>query len=76
MDKKNKSDDAAEKVSLQVAVSPVADGGWGWLVCVAGFIAQFIVLGIQNNSGILYTALLDEYKTGKGETGMLIGNFS
>lgn len=71
MGKKSRKDDPAEKVSLQVDVSPVADGGWGWLVCVAGFVAQFIVLGIQNNSGILYTALLEEYQRSKGQTGMV-----
>ena len=69
MGKKSQETMDVEKVDVEVRYSEVPDGGWGWLVCLAGFITQFIVLGIQNNTGILYTALLDEYKRSKGQTG-------
>ena len=53
-------------------VNTHADGGWGWFVCFAGFIAQFTILGIQNNTGILYTSLLTEFKGSKGDTGTYV----
>ena len=52
-----------------VVPSTVPEGGWGWLVCLAGFIAQFVVLGLQNNTGILYKTLLVEFQSSKGDTG-------
>lgn len=61
-----------EKVQVQIQVRSVPDGGWGWCVCLAGFIAQFVVLGIQNNTGILYKALLEEFKQSKGETAWVL----
>ena len=38
------------------AVEP-PDGGWGWIVCAAAFLTQFVVLGTMNNFGILYVTL-------------------
>ena len=58
-----------DELELKSGPVSVPDGGWGWMVCLAGFTTQFIILGIQNNSGILYTALLNEYKQSKGATG-------
>lgn len=59
-----------EKADVEIVVrSDVPEGGWGWLVCLAGFIAQFVILGLQNNTGILYKALLEEFKASKGDTG-------
>ena len=69
MGRKGKESKEIEKLDLEIQFRSVPDGGWGWLVCLAGFIAQFIVLGIQNNTGILYKALLDEFKQSKGDTG-------
>lgn len=69
MGKNTKESKEIEKVQVQIQVQSVPDGGWGWSVCLAGFIAQFVVLGIQNNTGILYKALLEEFKQSKGETG-------
>ena len=66
-----------EKADVEIVVrSDVPEGGWGWLVCLAGFIAQFVILGLQNNTGILYKALLEEFKTSKGETGRCLLLFS
>lgn len=70
MGKDTKESNEVDNVQVEIEVqSATPDGGWGWLVCLAGFIAQFVILGIQNNTGILYKALLVEYNTGKGETG-------
>ena len=71
MGKDTKESKEIEKVQVQIQVRSVSDGGWGWCVCLAGFIAQFVVLGIQNNTGILYKALLEEFRQSKGETGIL-----
>jgi len=46
------------------------DGGWGWFVCIAAFITQFIVLGTMNNFGVMYVELLKEFKVGRAEAGM------
>lgn len=62
-----------EKADVEIVVrSDVPEGGWGWLVCLAGFIAQFVILGLQNNTGILYKALLEEFKASKGDTAWVI----
>ena len=45
------------------------DGGWGWVVCLGAFLAQFIVLGMQNTAGIVYTELVKELKSPRGATG-------
>lgn len=70
MGKDTKENKEIEKIQVEIHVRSVPDGGWGWLVCLAGFIAQFVVLGIQNNTGIIYKALLEEFKQSKGETSM------
>lgn len=70
MGKDTKENKEIEKIQVEIHVRSAPDGGWGWLVCLAGFIAQFVVLGIQNNTGIIYKALLEEFKQSKGETSM------
>lgn len=70
MGKDSKESKDIEKVQVEIQVRSVPDGGWGWFICLAGFIAQFVVLGIQNNTGIIYKALLEEFRQSKGETGI------
>ena len=53
------------------SIKIVPEGGWGWAICGAAFVAQLIVMGIHNSFGILYTTLLEEYQKSKAETGML-----
>ena len=53
------------------SIKIIPEGGWGWVICGAAFVAQLIVMGIHNSFGILYTTLLEEYKKSKAETGML-----
>lgn len=46
------------------------DGGYGWFVVFSGFAVQFIAVGLQNSSGTIFSALIDEFQRSKGETGM------
>ena len=45
------------------------DGGCSWIVCAAGFLIQCIVAAQGNLSGIIFTALLDEYNSNRSQTG-------
>lgn len=47
------------------------DGGYSWIACVVGFFIMFIIGGQNNCSGIIFTALLDEYNTNRGQTGKI-----
>ena len=47
------------------------DGHWGWIVCLAAAVVQFVVLGIHNSFGILYIVFVREYGWGKALTGRL-----
>ena len=44
---------------LEIVKPP--DGGWGWVVCGAAFVTQFMVLGTMNNFGILYVDLFEAF---------------
>ena len=48
------------------------DGGWGWIVVIAAFSTQFVVLGLQNSSGVIFNELVEQYNETRGETGTLI----
>lgn len=61
-----------DRFSLSSKIKIIPEGGWGWMICGAAFVAQLIVMGIHNSFGILYTKLLQEYKKSKAQTGMLI----
>ena len=50
------------------------DGGFGWVIVVAAFSIQFIVLGTMNNFGLLFAMLLEEFHGTKTETGKLSCN--
>ena len=45
------------------------DGGYGWVVVFCGFSIQFIAVGLQNSSGTIFPALIEEYNRSKGDTG-------
>ena len=57
------------ELALASKIRIIPEGGWGWVICVAAFVTQLIVMGIHNSFGILYTTLLGEYKKSKAETG-------
>ena len=54
---------------FHIVVQTHPDGGWGWVVCLGAFLVQFIVLGMQNSAGIVYTELVKELKSPRGATG-------
>ena len=47
----------------------VPDGGYGWFVCAAACVVQFVLAGLMNNFGILYIHILNEFGGGKGMSG-------
>lgn len=44
------------------------DGGWGWAIVVASFMAQFLAYGSPQSVGVLYPEWLHTFKEGKGMT--------
>lgn len=48
------------------------DGGWGWVVCLGALMVNFLTVGQQNSAGVVYSALLNEYSTQRGETGNFV----
>lgn len=50
------------------------DGGWGWVACAGAFFMQFLMLGVQNAAGIIYTALVDEFNSPRGITGLIFSS--
>ena len=58
---KSKSDDSNE--------SKDSGGTKWWTICAASFLIQFVVLGMQNCSGIVFAKLIEEYKATRGATG-------
>lgn len=45
------------------------DGGWGWIVCLGALMVNFLTVGQQNSAGVVYSALLKEHSSQRGETG-------
>ena len=68
-------DDNAEKQDLEVTCNDTAatspDGGWGWMVCLGSFITNFIVFGIHNSFGVIYSTLVEQLGISSAETGQL-----
>ena len=48
--------------------SPVPDGEWGWVVCAASFMVNFILDGTMFSFGILLLELLDDLQETKSVT--------
>lgn len=46
------------------------DGWRAWLVCFSAFVSNILILGSASTFGVIYPVLLDEFKEGKGITGM------
>lgn len=62
-DKCFRKEEKTEKVAtveISAEVPECPDGGYGWIICLAAAIIQFIVLGIHNNFGILYTYFMKD----------------
>lgn len=54
-------------------VEEYPEGGWGWVVCAASFLTSFIVFGVHNSFGILYSTLVNELDLGEAESGKTQG---
>ena len=48
--------------------SQTLDGGWGWIVCIAAFLANFIADGTMLSSGVQMLAFLDYFGETKAKT--------
>lgn len=44
------------------------DGGWGWMIVLTSFMAQFLSLGSPQSVGVLYPEWLSAFQEGKGMT--------
>lgn len=52
------------------------DGGYGWIICLAAANIQFIILGIHNNFGILYTYFMNDLHAEPSDTGNISPSFN
>ena len=68
-DEVSEEDDQPAASVNQVHHKPPPDGGWGWVVCLGAWMVNFLTVGQQNAAGVVYSALLNEYSTKRGETG-------
>lgn len=49
----------------------IPDGGWGWVVCLAGFMMNFTTVGMISTNGILLLALIDLYGATVSQTAVV-----
>lgn len=54
-------DDVPRKASRD---SATPEGGYGWVVVAASFYASFVVFGIINTFGVMFTSVKEEYGMG------------
>ena len=60
---------ATVEISAEARECP--DGGYGWIICLAAAIIQFIILGIHNNFGILYTYFMKDLNADPTDAGKI-----
>ena len=53
----------------EVNAKATLDGGWSWLVVLGSFMVQFVVMGVHNVFGLLYTEFLNEFNEGRATIG-------
>jgi len=51
------------------------DGGWGWVIVAASFLAHAIIDGYSDSVGILFDYLLDEFNESKATTAWVASLF-
>ena len=56
--------------SINSAITP-PDGGWGWVIVAASFMAHFIADGCAFSFGIFFEEFLDVFQESKGETAIV-----
>lgn len=69
--RKEEKTDKVATVEISAEVPECPDGGYGWIICLAAAIIQFIVLGIHNNFGILYTYFMKDLNANPTDAGKL-----
>lgn len=57
-----------EVVACADRFSPRHDSCWSWVVCFAGVVSNVVICGFTYSYGILFPALLEEFKEGKANT--------
>ena len=73
----NDDDEAADQVpELSGDIDELApplppDGGWGWAVVVAAFVANLILDGVCYTFGVIMPQLLEHFRAGKGKTALV-----
>ncbi|KAL2083389.1 hypothetical protein ACEWY4_021162 [Coilia grayii] len=51
-----------------VTAEKALDGGWGWVIVISAFMAQFLAFGSPQSVGVLYPEWLSTFQEGKGMT--------
>ena len=59
-------------VDVEVTYKTHPDGEWGWVVVAAAFMAQFVILGLQNSSGVIFNEMVKKFDASRGATGNMI----
>lgn len=67
-----KTEKSEKDTAVEVCVEDECpDGGYGWIICLAAAVIQFIILGIHNNFGILYTYFMKDLNAKPADTGKI-----
>lgn len=69
------TDEKPDRTGNQIHRKEPPEGGWGWVVCFGALMVNFLTVGQQNSAGVVYSALLNEYSTQRGETGEFFFSF-
>lgn len=62
------STEGSSNIGSMAPSTQVQDGGWGWAIVAASFMAQFLSYGSSQSVGVLYPEWLQTFKQGKGLT--------
>ncbi|CAL8362556.1 unnamed protein product [Boreogadus saida] len=54
--------------TMRSSARPAPDGGWGWVIVAACFMAQLLAYGSPQSVGVLYPEWLNAFQQGKGMT--------
>ena len=66
---KSKTNNDPKDVEVVFEGEEYPDGGFGWIICIAASLVQFVILGIHNSFGIFYTYLMRDLSTDPSDTG-------
>ncbi len=70
---RNRSQEVVDPVVPLVELPPPPDGGWGWVVCFAGFMCNLILDGIAYTFGVLLEPLVESFDSNRS-TISLVGS--